>query len=85
MKDCFDKQLPKPLMNYFNKTNTQHKHSTRSASRNVSLLLTFVLIGMVKRQPNTNLMQRNLNQDQLGQSRIKAKNLIFEYFLLITI
>ena len=25
MKDCFDKQLPKPLINYFKKTNTQDK------------------------------------------------------------
>ena len=34
VKDCFDEQLSKALINYFNKTNTQHEHSTRSASRN---------------------------------------------------
>ena len=26
VKDCFDEQLRKPLINYFKKTNTQHKH-----------------------------------------------------------
>ena len=34
VKDCLDEQLPKPLINDFKKTNTQHEHSTRSASKN---------------------------------------------------
>ena len=35
VEDCFDEQLPKPLLiNYFKKTNTHYEHSTRSATKN---------------------------------------------------
>ena len=38
VKDCFDEQLPKPLINYLKKTNTRHEHSTRSATKNCVLV-----------------------------------------------
>ena len=35
VKNCFEKQLPQPLLNFFKKTTEQHNHSTRcSASKN---------------------------------------------------
>ena len=38
VRNCFDEQLPDSLINYFNKTNTEHEHSTHSASQNCVLV-----------------------------------------------
>ena len=33
-KNCFEKQLPQPLLNFFKKTTEQHNHPTHSTSQN---------------------------------------------------
>ena len=87
MKDCLDKQLPKPLINYFKKTNTQHEHSTRSASKNSAFVPNICTATYGKNSVKYkstqiwNELQRNLNIDLLDQSRPKTKNLVLEYFL----
>ena len=79
VKDCFDEQLPKALINYFNKTNTQHEHWTRSASRNCvfvpNICTDTYCKNSVKYQSTQiwNELQCNLNLDLLDQSRPKAK------------
>ena len=38
VKNCFEKQLPQPLLNFFKKTTEQHNHSTRSALKNFAFV-----------------------------------------------
>ena len=58
VKDCLVEQLPKPLINHFKKTNTQHEHSTQKTAYSFP---TFVLIDMLKTQSNTNLNKYGMN------------------------
>ena len=38
VKNCFEKQLPQPLLNFFKKTTEQPNHSTRSVSINFAFV-----------------------------------------------
>ena len=82
MKDCFDEQLPKLLINYFKKTNTQRKHSTPSASKNC-VFISNVCTDTYGR--NSVKFQSTQVWNELPKTirpkQTKSKNFIIEYFL----
>ena len=41
-KNCFEKQLPQPLLNFFKKTTEQHNHPTHSTSQNFVFVEEFI-------------------------------------------
>ena len=38
VKDCFEKEIPNPFINYFKKSGSQHSHRTRSAFKNCAFV-----------------------------------------------
>ena len=38
VKDCFEKEIPNPFINYFQKSGSQHSHRTRSAFKNCAFV-----------------------------------------------
>ena len=87
VKNCFEKQLPQPLLNFFKKTTEQHNHSTRSASKNFAFVeeAKSKLYGIepIKYQAVIiwNKLQTNKASDLTELSMMKAKSTIIEYFL----
>ena len=87
VKNCFEKQLSQPLLNFFKKSTEQHNHSTSSASKN----FTFVeeanskLYGIESIRYQAviiwNKLKNNIASDLNKPSRMKAKSIIIEDFL----
>ena len=87
VKNCFQKQLPRPLLNFFRKTTEQHNHSTRSASKN------FAFVGEANSKSYGidsiryqaviiwNKLQNNITSDLTELSRMKVKSTVIEHFL----
>ena len=38
MKDCFEKEIPNPFINYFQNPGSQHSHRTQSAFKNFAFV-----------------------------------------------
>ena len=87
VKDCFEKQLPQPLLNFFRKTTEQHNHSTRYASKNFAFVKKANSksygIDSIRYQAVIiwNKLQNNTASDLTKLSRMKAKSTTIEYFL----
>ena len=87
VKNCFEKQLPQPLLNFFKKTTEQHNHSIRSASKNFAFLgeanSKSYGIDSIRYQAVIiwNKLQNTVASDLTELSRMKVKSTIIEHFL----
>ena len=87
VKNCFEKEIPKPLVNYFQKPRSQHSQRTRSAFRNCAFLpkSNTDIYGKksIKYQciDTWNKYQKQHNIDLLNRRQPDIKNLLIENFL----
>ena len=87
VKNCFEKQLPQPLLNFFKKSIEQHNHSTSSALKNFAFVeeANSKLYGIESIRYQAviiwNKLQNYVTSDLTELSRMKAKSTIIEYFL----
>ena len=87
VKNCFEKQLPQPLLNFFKKTTEQPNHSTRSVSINFAFVeeanSKSYGIDSIRSQALIiwNKLQNNITSDLTELSRMKVKSTIIEHFL----
>ena len=87
VKNCFEKQLPQPLLNFFKKTTEQHNHSTCSASKNFAFVeeanSKSYGIDSIRYQAVIiwNKLQNNIASDLTELNRMKVKSTIIEHFL----
>ena len=87
VKDFFRQEIPKPLNQYFKKSNDQHQHATRSSTQN-SLFVPKVQTetygkNSIKYQSTIlwNNLQRILKIDLQQKSRMETKEIVSQYFL----
>ena len=87
VKNCFEKQLPQPLLNFFKKSIEQHNHSTSSALKNFVFVeeANSKLYGIESIRYQAviiwNKLKNNIASDLNKLSRMKAKSIIIEDFL----
>ena len=87
LKNYFEKQLPKPLLNFCKKNTKQYNHSTRSVSRNFAFVeeanSKSYGINSIRYQAVFiwNKLQNNIASDLNELSRMKVKSTIIEHFL----
>ena len=87
VKNCFEKQLPQPLLNVFKKVTEQHNHLTLSASKNFAFVeeANSKSYGIDSIRYQTviiwNKLQNNIASDLTELSIMKVKSTITEHFI----
>ena len=87
MKNCFEKQLPQPLLNFFKKTTEKHNNLTRSTSKNFAFVeesnSKLYRMDSIRYQAVIiwNKLQSNIAFDLTKLSRMKVRSTIIEHFL----
>ena len=87
LKNCCEKRLSKPLLNFFKKNTEQCNYSTRSVSRNFAFVeeanSKSYGIDSIRYQAVIiwNKLQNNITSDLSELSRMKVKPTIIEHFL----
>ena len=87
VKDCFEKEIPHPFINYFQKPGSQHFHRTRSAIKNYAFVPK-VNTGIYRNKSikyqcidTWNKYQKQLKIDLLNRRRPDVKKFLIESFL----
>ena len=87
VKDCFEKEIPNPFINYFQESGSQHIHRTRSAFKKCAFVPK-VSIHRSKNRSNINALndtwnkyQKQFKIDLLNRRRPDVKKLLTESFL----
>ena len=87
VKNCFEKQLSQPPLNFFKNTTEQHNHSTRSACKKFAFVAEAnsksygIYSNKVPSCYIWNKLQNNIASDLTELSRMKVKSTIIEHFL----
>ena len=87
VRDCFEKEIPNPFINYFQKSGSQHSHRTRSTFKNCAFVPKVNKDNYGKKSvkyqctDTWNKYQKQFKIDLLNRRRPDVKKLLTENFL----